>query len=224
MPPREPVPLRVLYARCVRSDVSSCVVALALGACAASTRRAPLEASFAQPADASAAVQVVIAIHDSPACTDASQWSTVVTRDGSAAMPPSLPAHTYGVSAAALDASCHVVAEVCTAVDLASASRVSLVLVSADRPCAGDECAACRDAGAMPDVGAMGDASAMPDAGTMPDTGAVDAYVPTTDACTTTENCRNGIDDDCDGLADCDDGDCAARPICTTGCTPMPCP
>lgn len=30
--------------------------------------------------------------------------------------------------------------------------------------------------------------------------------------------CENGVDDDCDGLVDCLDGDCAADPACATGC------
>jgi len=28
------------------------------------------------------------------------------------------------------------------------------------------------------------------------------------------EDCRNGIDDDCDGYLDCDDSDCSADPVC----------
>ncbi len=34
-------------------------------------------------------------------------------------------------------------------------------------------------------------------------------------------SCTNGVDDDCDGLTDCADGDCAGDPACSSSCLPQ---
>jgi hypothetical protein len=36
----------------------------------------------------------------------------------------------------------------------------------------------------------------------------------------TTENCTDGIDNDCDGAVDCADSNCSSDPSCSTGCSP----
>jgi|GEM_PF-1905852 len=50
----------------------------------------------------------------------------------------------------------------------------------------------------------------------------IDIYTET-GTCNTTEtpevSCADGVDNDCDGFGDCDDGDCAGDPACTGGCT-----
>jgi len=43
-------------------------------------------------------------------------------------------------------------------------------------------------------------------------------YLDPTPCVPSTENCTNGTDDDCDGLADCSDPDCSADPACQGGC------
>ncbi|MBT8495562.1 MAG: proprotein convertase P-domain-containing protein, partial [Deltaproteobacteria bacterium] len=50
-----------------------------------------------------------------------------------------------------------------------------------------------------------------PDPGALP--GTADDCVPTAD----TETCNDGIDNDCNGVADCSDGACAGDPACTAG-------
>ena len=35
-----------------------------------------------------------------------------------------------------------------------------------------------------------------------------------------TELCTDGIDNDCDGAADCADSDCSGDPACASGCSP----
>src|SRR5436190_21615606 len=64
-----------------------------------------------------------------------------------------------------------------------------------------------RDAGMTPEVDSGG--------GDV-DSGGVDAG-----DCEGTENlCTGASDEDCDGLVDCDDSDCAADPTCIAACTP----
>jgi hypothetical protein len=66
-----------------------------------------------------------------------------------------------------------------------------------------------------------------PDAPVAPiDVGPRDASDARTDAfvCQPGEGlCRNDIDEDCDGLTDCEDDECASRPACDPTCGGSPC-
>ena len=64
-----------------------------------------------------------------------------------------------------------------------------------------------------------------PDAGTPDAKPAPDAAPPSPDAYVCVphaEICNNGKDEDCDGLVDCKDPDCASDPACKPACVPAP--
>lgn len=232
-------------------SILTLAVAFVAVGCTRPVRRGDWTVGFESAADGDDTTRVHLGIHASEHCEGDPLWSTTLEHGETGGDVPALPTGSYSISAWAFDADCNVVSSVCTGIDLAASPNVSVLFRTVTRaPCMGAVCDFCEradasvplDAGPPEDGGSAhgldaSESDASMDGGVPADAPRLDAgprdggpdaptdvRIDVRPACTTTEGlCRNSYDDDCDGLTDCDDDECASRVICDPTCGGSPC-